>query len=282
MSDEVQPAVTDELAKAADESPAPQQAAQVDKPAGDATDPDDPSGEDAAADSKPKKGGGVQKRIAELTRDREDARRERDHWRALATRDAKPADQAPNGLASGPTKEPVPGDYQDYEEYLMARAEYRVGQRIQQERREAEQARAQEQLQESRKAFDGRMNTARDRYADYDEVVAPVLSDRDFPISEAMAEAIMSSDKGADLAYWLGSHRDEAQKLSRLSPVAAARELGRIEATLQSPQRRTETKAPNPPNVLKGGDTPVQNLAALAKDEDASAYAEARKAGKRA
>jgi hypothetical protein len=62
-----------------------------------------------------------------------------------------------------------------------------------------------------------------------------------------MAETIKASDLGPDLAYWLGSNPKEADRISRLSPLAQAKEIGKIEAKLSNdpPVKRT-TSAPAP------------------------------------
>ena len=62
-----------------------------------------------------------------------------------------------------------------------------------------------------------------------------------------MAETIQSSEIGPDLAYYLGSNPKEADRISRMSALAQAKEIGKIEAKLASnpPVKRT-TSAPAP------------------------------------
>jgi hypothetical protein len=73
-----------------------------------------------------------------------------------------------------------------------------------------------------------------------------------------MAEAIIESEKGAEVLYHLGSHPDEAKRIAMLSPLAAARELGRIEARLSMPAPRTTTKAPPPVKPVGASDAGVR------------------------
>jgi hypothetical protein len=62
-----------------------------------------------------------------------------------------------------------------------------------------------------------------------------------------MAETIKASDIGPDLAYWLGSNPKEADRISRLSPLLQAREIGKIEAKLSfDPPKKKTTSAPEP------------------------------------
>jgi hypothetical protein len=62
-----------------------------------------------------------------------------------------------------------------------------------------------------------------------------------------MAETIQSSDIGPELAYYLGSNPKDAERISRMTPLAQAKEIGKIEAKLANdpPVKRT-TSAPAP------------------------------------
>jgi hypothetical protein len=103
-----------------------------------------------------------------------------------------------------------------------------------------EAAKQQSQVLES---YQEREEAARDKYDDFDQVAYnPKL-----PITNVMAETIQSSDIGPDLAYYLGSNPKDAERISRMTPLAQAKEIGKIEAKLASdpPVKRT-TSAPAP------------------------------------
>jgi hypothetical protein len=62
-----------------------------------------------------------------------------------------------------------------------------------------------------------------------------------------MAQTIQSSDIGPDLVYHLGSNPKEADRISRLSPILQAKELGRLEAKLaDNPVQKRTSGAPEP------------------------------------
>lgn len=93
---------------------------------------------------------------------------------------------------------------------------------------------------------------ARSEIADFDEVAFS----EDTPMSEPMLDAIVTSELGAQIAYELGKNQDEAERISKLPPVAAIREIGKIESRIAShkPAKEGEeeppeasTKAPKPP-----------------------------------
>jgi hypothetical protein len=84
---------------------------------------------------------------------------------------------------------------------------------------------------------------ARTKYDDFEQVAYnPKL-----PITNVMAETIQSSDIGPELAYYLGSNPKEADRISRMTPLSQAKEIGKIEAKLvSSPPVKKTTSAPSP------------------------------------
>jgi len=103
-----------------------------------------------------------------------------------------------------------------------------------------EQARQQSAIIES---FHEREEEARNKYDDFEQVAYnPKL-----PITNEMAQTIQSSDVGPDMAYYLGSNPKEAERISRLSPLQQAKELGKIEAKLaDNPVVKKTSSAPAP------------------------------------
>lgn len=109
------------------------------------------------------------------------------------------------------------------------------------ERQQAEQFELAER-QIAQQQWTEQLVEARMKYADFDAVaLAP-----DVPITEGIADIIRSSDAAADLAYYLGQNRAEAMRIAQMPPMSAARELGRIEASLTAPKPRTASTAPPP------------------------------------
>lgn len=113
--------------------------------------------------------------------------------------------------------------------------------------RKAEELLHQRELQKQHAAVEDayaeREEEARSKYDDFEQVAYnPQLR-----VTDVMAETIKASDMGPDLAYWLGSNPKEADRISRLSPLLQAREIGKIEARLaaQPPQKKTSS-APEP------------------------------------
>ena len=138
--------------------------------------------------------------------------------------------------AKSPTVVPPADQFESPEAYAEALAIRKAEELVQQ--RELQRQRA--ALEE---AYVEREEEARTKYDDFEQVAYnPQLR-----ITEIMAETIKASEVGPDLAYWLGNNPKEADRISRLSPLLQAREIGRIEARLSdSPPVKPTTSAPAP------------------------------------
>jgi hypothetical protein len=81
------------------------------------------------------------------------------------------------------------------------------------------------------------------------------------PISDEIAQLVMESDLGPELAYYLGKNPALAQEISNFSGVQAARALGRVEERLESQKRAPAapavSKAPPPPPKIAATDSTV-------------------------
>jgi hypothetical protein len=103
-----------------------------------------------------------------------------------------------------------------------------------------EQARMQSEIIE---AYHDREEEARNKYDDFEQVAY----NSKLPITDAMAQTIQASEVGPDMAYYLGSNPKEAERISRLSPLQQAKELGKIEAKLaDNPPVKKTSSAPAP------------------------------------
>ena len=132
-------------------------------------------------------------------------------------------------------------------------------------KRDAEQT-ASKQQEESSRVRDGftkQMDDARASYDDFDDVV----DNPDLPISQAMAEAIMRTKGGADVAYYLGKNPAEAVRLANLDPFSAAVEIGRIAATVVRPQARKASNAPPPIQPVGSRASPVTDPDKMSAEE---------------
>lgn len=116
----------------------------------------------------------------------------------------------------------------------------------------------------------------RAKVPDFDQVVmAPSTS-----VHQRAVPFIVESEKGGEIAYWLGKNPDAARELYakfETAPAQAFIELGRIEARLSAPQAKQVSTAPKPAPALNGGANPLQFDVHKASVADVAA--QLRKAG---
>lgn len=205
---------------------------------------------------------GVQKRIDRLTQEKYRLRAELDFLRGQQPQQAQPAQQAQQ-----PSQAPKLEQYNSIEEYLDALADHKASQKFDHLAKEREakesQTRQQQEVAKLHESYTKQTEQARQAYGDFDDVV----QDPDLPISQAMAEAIMRSTNGADVAYYLGKNPDQAARIASLDPFSAAVEIGRIAATVVRPQPRKTSNAPPPIQPVGARATPVTDPDKMSADE---------------
>lgn len=172
-------------------------------------------------------------------------------------------------------KAPKEGDFTDSLEYLAEKAAWSAGQRL--TNREATAAEAEAATARARadvisqqeavllaQAWEHQATDARTRYADFDAKIGqPDL----FPKGSHLIPMIQSSDVAGDLAYRLATDRALHDSLLKMNPVQAAREIGRLEASITAPRARTSTNAPDPINPVKGSNGATRDPAKMAPSE---------------
>lgn len=98
----------------------------------------------------------------------------------------------------------------------------------------------------------------RKQYSDFDDVAL----NEDTPMNRPTMDAIVTSEFGAEIAYYLGKHPKEAERISKLDPLSSIREVGKIEARIADQKQATDedeedtsqvvtTKAPKPPTPVR-------------------------------
>lgn len=231
---------------------------------------DQEDGPDAAAQAqeaerqtKVRESRGVQKRIDELVKQREEANRRVDYLMGLVAQvsqgNAKPGQQEAPQAPVEP-QPPREEDYKSYEDYLEAKTDYKATKAAAEAERKVlaqvnavmdrdRQARQQEVAQRQARSW---ADAGTSKYADFGDVV---MAD-DLRISPAMRDVILTDPAGHDVAYWLGKNPDVTAKISALPPLRQAQELGRIAARFEGSQQsvnRTQKTTSAPPPVRPSG-----------------------------
>lgn len=195
-------------------------------------------------DDKPKPKGGFEKRIDRLTKHNSQLEQEKEYWRQEALRTKSPATET----KTAPTAEgkPSENDFSTHAEFLEALTDWKVDQRFKTTEASKVAEQVQTQAQKAQQDFKGRQEAFRAATPDFDEV----LADADIQVSNSVISEIVESESGPQLQYYLAKNPDEAARLSKLAPLALAREVGKIESRFTTSQQKTAVKtssAPPPP-----------------------------------
>lgn len=199
----------------------------------------------------------IQRRIDKLTREKyqlrgelEAMRRERESWNQQPTNQPLPT------KAGMPKLE----DFSNFDEYIAAKAEFIAESKLSKAFEEREQKQREREAQESHKkrleTWQERIDAFRATASDFEEV----LESAEVSLTESMANAIMESEMGPQLAYYLARNPEEAEKLTSLSPSALNRAIGRIESKIENEQlAKKQSTAPKPVSPVGGRATGAGN-----------------------
>lgn len=228
----------------------------------------EPEAESEAAVGEKKQNPKLEKRFSELTKQREAARqeaeRERQAREALETRLKELESKINPPKAEEPDPKPHPSQFNDALEYAEALAEWTADKKLR-ERDQAELARkAEEEQARMRQKFQERLEAARQDLPDWDDMIAS----SDVSVSQPVTDAIIESDVGPQLLYYLAENPDFARGLADKTITAQLRAIGRLEAKFEKSEPASKqvvkepaakkSNAPAPISPLKAGGNPIE------------------------
>jgi hypothetical protein len=146
--------------------------------------------------------------------------------------------------------EPRQQDFTDYEEYLLAKAEWRLEQKHRNVREQETQRSRHEQQQrvmvEQSNLAREKVDAAIEKYPDFEDVVLGMSADT---LTDPMVAFVLQSKHGIDVGYYLGKHPGEAKKIANLNSVEQMEELVSIASKLAAAARPSNA----PPPIRPGG-----------------------------
>lgn len=155
---------------------------------------------------------------------------------------------------------PKPDDFEDYGEYTEALADWKVEQKLKERdkktKEETQKAEFAKTHKEKVENYTNLVKEAQERYEDFDEVI----NEYDGPLTSAMQAALLDSDVGPDVAYYIATTEGEGERLAKLGIVALNKEIGKIEARLENRESKAvvkTTKAPPPLTPIGKGKSTV-------------------------
>lgn len=193
----------------------------------------------------------VRERIAERKK-RQAAENEAAYWKGIAEANkSRTADPGTAGQGHpGATGEPKPENFDTWEAYQSAKINYEINKRVDEKVSAAVIART----------FDQKIGETAKTKPD----VLRAIQDPSFIVSSSVAQLIRESENPGDLILHLYANPTERYRISQLPLSQAAKEIGKIEARLDTPptmKTRTISQAPEPTRPLAGKGT-------LSVDED--------------
>lgn len=198
-------------------------------------------------------------------RKRAELRRDLETFKRMALDRERPA-PTPQPQTPQVEAEPKLEQFASYDDYVKAVADHRAvkatDERLKQDRDQAEKRSAQERRNQLVASHREREAKALEKYEDYIE-----KAHYNPHMTEAMAQAIMESDVGPDVAYWLANNPQDSARIARLSPVQQIRELGKIEAKMES---SAPPPAPKQPSTAPEPITPVGGKAGPSATDEPS------------
>lgn len=208
----------------------------------------------------------VSKRAAQAERRaRKDGRleAERDFWRQQA--EARTQQQQPP--KTEPAGKPIPSQFQDYESFTEALAEWKVDQKLSKAREEGERAAREQQAQRStqervQSVQTNLVSVGQAKHSDFVEVTTAdgvAITDAMLAAAERLKEA------GAEALYHLGQYPEESQRIARLPDIEQVWELKDLATKLKAVPASTKTPAPIVPN--RGSSAGSKSMLDMNQDE---------------
>lgn len=221
--------------KAADTS----SAAPTDKE-GKTSDDSATSGKDQAdSDKEGKSDKAVQKRIDQLTREKAELQRQLDA--AKAPKEPQKDEPKKEPAKTEKDAEPSPEDFDTQADYMKALSKWAAKQARNEEKaeraKEAETARQNEVVDNWKK----QVEAAKAKYKDWYDVMG------DVEIGNAVARALVETPDGAEIAYYIGKHPEEAEALKNLTKEReVGMAIGELRAKMRPAQKSSGDKGKEP------------------------------------
>jgi hypothetical protein len=229
---------------------APAEAAPVAEPT-EQQNQSEPVAENEAA-TEEKKNPKLEKRFSEITKQREaareEARKEREARESLEVR-LRELETKVQPAQKVEAEEPKPEQFSDMYEYAKALTDYRVEQRLQEEKVRESQAKAEAERQKVINTWADRVKSAKAEMPDFEDMVGSA----DVVVSNEVRDAIFESEVGPRILYHLAENPEIAEKLQSLTVIGALRAIGKLEAQFEKTEAKpvAKSKAPAPINPIK-------------------------------
>jgi hypothetical protein len=201
----------------------------------------------------------VQKRL-----DKERRKFERKQFE-METRERIAQEQA---AKPAPTLEkPKESDFETWDQYIEAIAEYKAKEILRAERFEAENAKTKASQQTEAQRINERQQAliekGETKFEDFEDVIKSDTNE----YSRAAYLAALESDISAEILYHLAKNPEEGKRIASLPAYAQAKEIGKLEDKLSAKKPVKTSNAPEPIKPLGNGTSAPVDLAKVSMDD---------------
>lgn len=216
----------------------------------------------------------AQERIVELAHKRKEAEAKAEASE-LRARELEAQLQALQAVAQPmeATAKPARSQFASDDEYIEALTDWKAREAV--SKREAEQlaARQKAEQEEVARQWDHLQQQAIEAIPDYAEVIGK----SEVSIPPYVHQAILESEEGPHIAYFLALHPDEARRIAAMKPLAAIKRIAALERDLaEIEDEPSSKKQSDPPKKSKAPEpiTPVRSASTAAVAAPAADYQE--------
>lgn len=200
-----------------------------------------PEGVDAGKDADPE---GDAKEAKKRNGYKEKLERERQRTAELQAALAATKNKAPEKPVE-PEGKPTQRDDETYAEYYERLADWKLDEREKAKELKQREASLKTEFADKQKQYATKADEFKATTPDFDDVI----NSYDGPLTAPMQQALLDSDLGPQIAYYVAQHPEEGEAMAQMGVLALNKAIGRIEARLES---STVDTAPKPtPKVSK-------------------------------
>jgi hypothetical protein len=140
-------------------------------------------------------------------------------------------------------------------EYAEKLAEYSATKAVEDDRKRQTEERTKAEQNLIVKAFEARLEKAREKYPDFKEVVGKA----DVNVPPYIQQYMVESDFGGDLGYFFAKNPDVFEGITKLSPIKAIAAIGKLETQWEKKEEPAKVETPVIPKA--GAPAPIKPLA---------------------
>jgi hypothetical protein len=188
----------------------------------------------------PEKKNGLNERLSKLTRERNEARQALETARKEAE-EARQALDASRKASEGtkPRDKPSAANFKDAFEYAEALADWKLEEKWK-EKQDAERKELQRlQSEKVQRTWTANVRKTAAEIPDYNEVI----SDANIPLTNELRDAILESDIGPRVQYYLAKNPDEVERLTAMTVRGMERAFGKLEMKIEEQMGKEQHKA---------------------------------------